>query len=165
MPVRVSARVDERQLRRVRDALGVLEMPRLRVPVTRFLHSAALLALDNVIHDQIIGGGRFKVGVGPRGGKILESAPPHRSRVTSRSGELRRSYGAQNSGRGVDSTGIPKYVDVGSDLVYAPVHELGLRGYPVRAHLVPGVLAVEPRFPEMLRQQIARELAAEGVPT
>jgi len=162
--VRVSLRVDERELRRVRDAVALLGAPALYAPVRKFLLSAALLVLDNAAHEQIIGGGRFKTGVGLRGGKKLESAAPHPSRLTSRSGELRRSLGAENSGRGVDDSGVPQYIDVGTDLVYGPVHELGLRGYPRRAFLAPAYNAVSPRFQALLYNALKRELDARGVP-
>ena len=163
MAVRVSVRVNPRETERLLRAVGTLGAPALYRPVTRFLEAAALIVLDNAAREQIIGGGRVKSGVGPRGGKRLVSTPPHPTRLTSRSGELRRSLGQENSGRGIDRSGLPRWIDVGSDLQYAPVHELGLRGYPVRAFLKPAVAAVEPRFERLLFFQLEKELAAQGV--
>lgn len=162
MPVRVSAKLDERDLRKVLAAVATLKAPALYRPVRRFLLSAAILVLDNAASEQIIAGGRFKVGTGPRGGKILQSSPPHPSRLTSRSGELRRSLSLE---RGIDDSGLPKYIDVGSDLVYAPVHELALRGYPKRAFLAPALEEEALGFGELLFAELARELAIQGVPT
>ena len=57
-----------------------------------------------------------------RGGQ----GPPLKTKLTSRTGTLRRSIR-------VDKGGIPRFVEIGSDLLYAPVHELGLT-VDVRAH-------------------------------
>jgi phage gpG-like protein len=42
--------------------------------------------------------------------------------VRSRTGELRRSISGP---RGYDASELPRAIEVGSDLVYAPVHEFG----------------------------------------
>lgn len=153
MPVRVGVRVRESDVAAVRRALGTVQAPGLERPTRRFLLSAGFLLLTNAAREQIIGGGRVRVGRG------LTSTPPHPSRLTSRSGELRRSLSAD---RGADTSGLPRWIDVGSDLAYAPTHELGLRGYPVRAFLRPAGDAVSPGFAELYARELERELATVG---
>ena len=68
--------------------------------------------------ESIIGGGRIRV-AGPRGGKgKLTDAKPHPTRLTSRSGIGRGSIR-------LDSNGLPRFVEVGSDRKYMAVHETG----------------------------------------
>lgn len=69
-----------------------------------------------------------------RGGGVSKrgpESPPERGRLTSRTGTLRRSIR-------VDRSELPFAVEIGTDLAYAPPHELGLRvsvpASRVRAH-------------------------------
>ena len=143
---RIHVVIDAAQMARVRRVYGSLRRPQLAKPVSTFLVKAAYLVLADAAANQIIRGGRFR----GKGGK-LGNTPPHPSRLTSRTGELRRSLSVN---RGLDRGGLPRYVDVGSDLVYAPVHELGLSRYPVRAFLAPAVAAVSPKFEGMLLHEL-----------
>jgi len=131
----------------------------VRQPVQRFLVAAGLRVLRNAAEQQIIRGGRFR-SPGPRGGRgKLHDAPPHPTRLTSRSGELRRSL-SQN--RGMDKTRFPRAITVGSDLIYSAVHEYGLnvgrRRYPRRAFLAPALEAESRTFEPLLIDELRRHL-------
>lgn len=159
MAVRVSVVTDQRALKRLDSALSKLRAPGIHAPVRRFLLGAAYMVLANAADSQIIRGGEFRGPKGPRGGKgKLIASKPHPSRLTSRTGELRRSLSVD---RGTDRSGLPRYIDVGSDLAYAPVHELGLRGYPRRAFLEPAVVAVSGQFEALALRELEREIAPE----
>jgi len=140
----------------LRRQLAKLQAPQIHSATREFLLKAGFLVLREAAENQIIRGGRFRGPAGPRGGKgKLRNTPPHPSRLTSRSGELRRSL---SQSRGLSRAGLPRYVDVGSDLVYARVHELGLRNYPKRAFLVPAVEKVAPQFEALLAAEVAKVL-------
>ena len=143
----VALRVTFTGQERLQRALSKMRKPELDKPVSRFLLSAAFAVLKDATENQIIRGGSF-------GG---QQSPPHPSRVTSRTGELRRSLGVS---RGLDRSGLPGYIEFGSDLVYAQIHELGLGRYPKRAFLVPALERVSVRFEEMLAREIEKELPA-----
>ena len=91
--------------------------------------------------------------------RIQRSAPtgapanPPPGPLISRTGTLRRSIR-------VDRSGIPRYVDVGSDLVYAAVHELGGRHTQPRPFLAPALQATAGRFQAIFEAEWAREIAA-----
>lgn len=135
----------------------------LAKPITRALLSCGYAVLKNAAEDQIIRGGRFRGAPGPRGGRgKLEDAPPHPSRVTSRSGELRRSL---SIARGVDRSRLPGLLSVGSDLVYSAVHEYGLRvrgrRYPKRAFLAPALAAESQRFAGIFESELRAHFRLE----
>jgi hypothetical protein len=147
----IKVSVNREQLAHLRDVLTTLRAPKQGVFVSKFLLKAGYAVLADAAKNQIIRGGRFRGPAGPRGGKgKLRDTKPHPTRLTSRTGELRRSLGANGDfNRAVNHTGLPKWLDVGSDLVYARVHELGTNGHP-RPFLAPAVAAVSPRFEGML---------------
>lgn len=154
---RIAVRVDQRQAAAISRTLRQLRAPQLRAPVRRFLLKAGYAVLKDAAENQIIRGGRVRGPSGPRGGRGKRTdTPPHPSRLTSRTGELRQSLGAN---RGTDRSGLPRYVDVGSDLDYAPIHELGLGPYPKRPFLAPAAEAVSPQFPQMLLAELEAALA------
>lgn len=129
----------------------------LAKPIGRALVACGYAVLRDAASNQIIRGGRFRGAPGPRGGRgRLEDAAPHPTRVTSRSGELRRSLSV---GRGVDRSGLPRKLSVGSDLVYSAVHELGLRvrgrKYPRRAFLAPALEATSRDFQTIFTRELA----------
>ncbi len=108
------------------DTLAAMRSPELERILERALLKSAAAVQTNVTTRQII---RSSLGpVDPR-------------RVTSRSGELRRSL---SSDRGIDVAHTRRkrraFIDVGSDLIYAAVHELGspARNIPARPFLEPG---------------------------
>jgi phage gpG-like protein len=106
-------------------------------PLARFLRKAGLLVQRIATTEMIL-----------RGGK----GPPHPTMLTSRTGALRRSIG-------VDETEIPFRVTVGSNLVYAAVHELGVDPFPPRPYLAPALEKAAEKFEAMLDAEIAKELA------
>jgi len=113
-----------------------------QIMVQSLLDCAALVQ-ENAATKQIIQGSRF-FATGPRGGKTLKDAPVDPFRLTSRHG------GSGIVGSiSVNTRALPTAIEVGSDKVYAPIHELGLGRYPKRAFLAPAVDATEHRFPEM----------------
>lgn len=147
MTTRVRVVVDQAQMARVRRVYGSLRAPQLAKPVSVFLTKAAYLVLTDAAQNQILRGGRMRTG------KRLTNTPPHPSKLTSRTGELRRSLSAN---RGADRSGLPRYIDVGSDLVYARVHELGEGRFPKRAFLEPAVEAVSPQFEGLLLHELEK---------
>lgn len=154
MATRVHVSIDKAQMARVRRVLGSMRAPRVAKVTSAFLMQAAELVLVDAAQNQIIRGGRVRGPAGPRGGKgKLLDTKPHPSKLTSRSGELRRSLGVT---RGSDRSGLPRYIDVGSDLVYARVHELGLGRFPKRAFLAPAVAAVSPKFEGLLLAELEK---------
>ena len=86
-----------------------------------------------------------------RGGK----QPPHPSRVTSRTGTLRRSIA-------VDLSDLRSGIGhVGTALGYGAIHELGLGRYPVRAYLKPAAEYIAPQFHETVYREWMRSAYAE----
>ena len=149
--------VSIRGIPELRAQLQKLQAPKLHRPMREFLLKAAHAVLVNAAETQILRGGRVRGPAGPRGGKgKLRDTKPHPSKLTSRSGELRRSLSVN---RGSDRSGLPRYIDVGSDLVYARVHELGLGRFPRRAFLVPAAEAVAPKFRGLLAAELAKVLS------
>lgn len=69
--------------------------------------------------------------------------PPRAGKLTSRTGSLRRSLGFgkdANALDAVDQRGLRRnFVEGGSDLVYARVHEEGIGVHPPRPFLAPGL--------------------------
>lgn len=87
----------------------------------------------------------------PRSGKRLPDAkanPPDSLRITSRSGSLRGSLV-------VDASPLPAAIQIGSPLVYAPVHEFG-RGIKARPFLAPGLDESEPGIEEILARELRK---------
>ena len=72
-----------------------------------------------------------------------------RRRAPLLTGRLRRSY-AWESG--------PGYVEVGTNVEYAPAQEYGTRHQPGTPHLRPALEAVGPRIPALIAQGAARGL-------
>lgn len=71
--------------------------------------------------------------------------PPDPRQLTSRTGTLRRSIT-------VNRRPLPKATEIGSDLVYGPVHELGIN-MPRRPFLEPALDEEEERFPEIFMKE------------
>lgn len=132
---RLRATLDPREVRKLELALEGIDPSRNPRAFNRGMTKAGLRIARNAARKQIIRGGRF-------GGT---DAPPHPTRLTSRSGRLRASlegFGA------IDDSGLPKFLDVGTTVEYGPVHELGLQvatrsgssfRMPRRAFLEPAV--------------------------
>ena len=131
-----------------------LRFPGVNKPIERFLLRAGFAIQKNIAEKQFIRGGRQRV-KGPRGGSRLISTPAHPSRLTSRTGELRRSY---TTDRGLDKSGLPFSVSVGSDLVYASPHEYGENGLPQRRVMLPAIEDESPNFERWLHDEIIKEL-------
>lgn len=165
----------------LRRTLAAMQAPGLTRVQRRALLKCAFLALENITSEQIIRGGRVRGPRGPKGGKgKLVSAPAHPSKLTSRHGDLRRSLGKKF---GIDRSGLPRYLDIGTDLVYGAAHEFGakikvspkmraalhykgihLRAktkriiLPPRPFIKPGLEAVEPKFPNVFVREWKEEL-------
>lgn len=108
------------------ETLGAMRSPKLEQTLERALLKSGAVVQTEITTNQII-----RSSLGP--------VDPHR--VTSRSGELRRSLSGR---RGIDDSRARRrrraFIDVGSDLVYAAVHELGsiARNIPARPFITPG---------------------------
>ena len=131
MAVSISVRIDIREAQRQLERLQLDHGAGLAA-VNRALDRMAFLVQEDAAANQII-----------RGGK----GPPHPTRLTSRTGTLRRSIR-------VNRSGLERAI--GTDLVYGIVHELGGRYHPRRAYLAPALEAVAPRFEEILAGEIQR---------
>lgn len=95
--------------------------------VTEALIESAERVQTLAARKYIIGGGRFRGPRGPRGGKgKLTDAPVNPHRITSRSNFLR-------SRIAVDHARAPRSVEIGTDVIYGPVHELGSPKLGIRA--------------------------------
>jgi phage gpG-like protein len=84
--------------------------------VVKSLQDCAKLVQINAVNKQIMGGGAKAVSRG-RGVQIK----PHPTRLTSRTGTLRRSIS-------INQQRVPAWIDIGTDLKYGAVHELGFKG-------------------------------------
>jgi hypothetical protein len=159
MAVRLSVTVDKAQMAAFRATLSRLQVPKLNIALKSFLLTAGYAVLNNAVEHQIIRQGRIRI-LGPRGGrgKLVNSDVDPR-RLTNRHGG-HGLVGSLSQNRGTDRSGLPRYIDVGSDKKYAPVHEYGLGHYPPRPFLKPALAAVEPRFQSMLGDVIDK--AIEG---
>ncbi len=88
--------------------------------------------------------------------KILRSGTPgvvHPTQITSRSGTLRRSIA-------VDSAGTPHFVVIGSNVVYAGVHEFGSRDGKTRKrpYIKPAMVDVEKKMAAIFAREWEREV-------
>jgi phage gpG-like protein len=96
------------------------------IMVSSLVECAELVQKD-AKENQIIRGGTA-ISIGPRGGKRKVQRPPHPTRLTSRTGTLRRSIT-------VDRSPLPFAIEVGTNLRYGRAHELGFDGrVSVRSH-------------------------------
>ena len=122
-----------RQLKRTNPAIN-------RRIVTESLVEIALKVQTNAANLQITGGGRGK-------GKGLSALP---NKLTSRTGTLRRSIA-------VDRKPLPRAIEVGTDLVYGPIHEFGLGNFPERPFMGPALDAISPQFGAVVIKRWKRE--------
>lgn len=126
-----------------RAALGRLSPRQNPEPFRRALLRAALAIQAKATTLYILSGG---------------SGPPDPTRLTSRTGTLRRSIGVDRSGLG----GL--VVGVGSDLVYARVHELGGRFVRARPFLEPAATDVLPDLPALFADEWQRSVGSGSAP-
>lgn len=141
-----SVRVIVRGIPELNAALGKIKSPGNRRVLERALKKSAYLVQRIATTEKIIRGG-------PKG------APPDPSRVTSRTGRLRGSIA-------VDLTGAPAYAEIGSAVVYAPIHEFGgtvsrRKGsatYPPRPYLGPALDDAAKSFSDIFADEFKAEL-------
>jgi hypothetical protein len=149
MPVSLSITVrgiDELQAR-----LDKINPKRNSAPIRRAMINCAELTQKIAAKEMIIQGSRFRGPKGKRGGKgKLRSAGVHPTKLTSRTGTLRRSIR-------VNQSPLPFAIEVGSDLVYARVHELSDK-YP-RPFLAPGLDKAAKSFERFFIREIEKELS------
>lgn len=131
MAVAVRIRLDDREATRTLRALGGRQA---RVAVEGALDDVAAKIQRNAQTEQIIRGGR---------------QAPHPTRLTSRTGTLRRSIRVNRPAPGVRS--------IGSDLVYA-VHEFGIprRNIRARPYLQPALEEEGPKLADQIRRRLKR---------
>ena len=96
------------------------------------LIESALLVQRDAAKNQILAGG---------GGKASGMTRPHPQFLTSRTGTLRRSIK-------VDRGPLPFAIEVGTDLVYGPYHEL--RAKRRRPFMQPALDRIAPRFGDIV---------------
>lgn len=109
--------------------------------LTRALDKAGLLVQDIAARKKIISG---------RG-----NAPPLSDRLTNRHG----GEGLVGSIR-VNRSPFPHAIEIGTDLGYGAVHELGLGAFPPRPFLSPALKDAESRVRRFFEAEIAREIRA-----
>lgn len=97
------------------------------------LTECALRVQENAAKKQILGGGQKAIGV---------QIKPHPTKLTSRTGTLRRSISTNRQP-------LPLAIEVGTDLIYGRIHEIDGAGKAKvrRPFLAPAVEDVEDRFP------------------
>jgi hypothetical protein len=132
MAVSLTVTIDRKQLDRTLKSLRIGTNPG-RAAVSRALDRAAFLVQEDAAFRQIIPGG---------------SDAPHPSRLTSRTGTLRRSIRVNRAG--------PLARSIGSDLIYGLVHELGGRFHPQRPFLAPALESQGPKFQRLFAEEINR---------
>jgi len=133
-------------------ALAALRQPALREVFRRALLKSALKVQQIATREKIRAGG--VVGTG----KSRMNLPPLPDRLTSRTGTLRRSIA-------VDRSQLPFEVSIGSDLVYAAVHEVGglvtrrsgTAHYPQRPFLKPALDDANAYFDDYLEHELRVE--------
>lgn len=131
--------------------LEAVASPRVRI---KALNEAAFLLAKIAAEEKILRGGRFF----GAGGKLTDS-PPHPTKLTSRSGRLR---GSLHPRQAIDRSGLPKYIEVGTDVKYAAQHELGLAPYPPRPFLKPAAEDVSKELPRIFEKWLTREIDRSG---
>ena len=116
-------------------ALGAFQSPRINKIFRESLLEGALEIQRVAAQEKIMRGG-----VKGRG-KNKTISPPLPDKLTSRSGDLRRSIK-------VDRSELPFAIEIGTELVYGRAHELGYppRNLPARPFLGPAVEDVAPKF-------------------
>lgn len=137
MSVRLVATIDDSEAVRVLRAAHPEASGRV---AHRALRKAAFLIQDEAARNQI-----------QRGGSGPPNPPP--GPLISRTGTLRRSIR-------VDDAGVPRFIDVGSDLVYAGVHELGSPGrrIPARPFLQPAAEKITPQIARLFEDEWERDV-------
>lgn len=123
--------IGDKQLRRKLKALSPRENRRV---LREALLRVAFETQTNAARKQILPGGK---------------GPPHPTRLTSRTGSLRRSIA-------VSRRGLPREIEVGTHLIYGAVHELGTNRYPKRPFLRPAADEIGPKFPEYAIQAMQK---------
>ncbi len=111
----------------------------------RALVTCGLLVQKIAAEEMIIRGGRFGTG------SSLRDRIAHPSKLTSRSGRLRGSIR-------VNRVPLPKAIDIGSDVAYAAVHELGLGRFPKRPFLAPALDKASKEFSQIFAKELGRAL-------
>lgn len=136
----------------LKRALAALRQPALREVFRRALLRSAFKVQEISTRQKIRAGG--VVGTG----KSRMNLPPLPDRLTSRTGTLRRSIA-------VDRSALPFEVSIGSDLVYAAVHETGglvhrrsgTARYPARPFLGPALEDASAYFDDYLERELRAE--------
>lgn len=104
---------------RLRRVLTAMRSPANRRVLAAALTESAMLTARIAATEKIIRGGR-------RGrGRSKSDAPADPRRLTSRSGRLRASLAGRGYRQGIDTSGIPRFIEVGTDVAYGAVHEFG----------------------------------------
>jgi phage gpG-like protein len=167
--------------------LRQLERPQVNRAYSAALTEMAMLTARIAATDKIIRGGRTGKG------RAKTDAPAHPSKLTSRTGRLRASLAGSGYREGLATAGLPRYIEVGTDVAYAPVHEFGgtvsqsvpahtrssafgrptqpyrVRAftrratYPARPFLGPALEDASKRFETILVHHLERQLDRAGV--
>ena len=87
----------------------------------------------------------------PGGGR---NAPVRNGILTSRTGTLRRSL---SSSFALDRSGLPRYIEGGTNLIYGAVHEYGGRFHKARPFLRPALAATQREFEAIFNKWWERE--------
>jgi len=116
--------------------------------VRRALVTSAMRVQEIAASEMIIRGGRIGAG------RKKTDAPADPERLTSRTGRLRGSIR-------VNRSPLPKAIDIGSDVAYAPVHELiGVgRARTKRPFLQPALDKASKEFSRIFAKELGRDLA------
>lgn len=132
------------EVQRMLDRVSPSKNP---APARRALVACALRVQEIATKEMIIRGGRIGKG------RKKTDAPADATRLTSRTGRLRGSIR-------VNRGGLPHYIDIGSDVAYAAIHEFGgsIRGgrMPERPYLQPSLEKASKDFSRIFAREITR---------
>jgi len=96
-----------------------ISAPRVNRAYSAALTQMAMLTARIAATEKIIRGGRIGKG------RKKTDARPNARRLTSRTGRLRSSLAGKGYREGLDTSRLPKSIEVGTDVAYGPVHEFG----------------------------------------
>ena len=139
MTVKLVATVDDAEAQRVLARATPDQQSQI---IPRALRRAAYMIQIDATRNKI-----------QRGGSGPPNPPP--GPLISRTGSLRRSIR-------VDDSGVPRFIDVGTDLVYGVVHEIGGDNVQPRPFLQPALETVRPQIARVFEDEWNKVIERRG---
>lgn len=101
--------------------------------VSKSLVECAMMIARNAVSDQII--------------RSADAGVVNKKRLTNRTTTLIGSMGTAT--KALNKSGLPRYIDVGSNVEYAAIHEYGGENMPKRPYLAPALDDVSGKFEDV----------------